>query len=523
MSSNHEADFDFIVCGAGASGSVVARRLAENPNVQVLLIEAGGDDDSELVYNPRKALENFDTERDWQYQMQPNAALDGRSIRLPAGKGFGGGSSINFMYWSRGHKTDWDFFAHESGESGWSFDSVNRIYERVENWLGTGDPLRRSARGIVPVTPDALSTNLTHAVSGAFKEHGSPRYNSVNGALLREGAGHGARERNIAGGHRVSAFAAYVRPFMGRPNLRIFSNCIVLRLNFEEKRITGVSVQMDGKVVDLRARHEVVLSTGAIQTPKILMLSGIGARQDLERHDIAFRHHLPGVGRNLQDHVLMQGCNWLSSQAGAEAAANGIVGFFKSKLTMPAPDLHFIFTGFMTANNQIAKRFGYPEGKYLYPQGWGINIGLLHPFSRGTVQLADANPASNPIIDGQMLSDRRDEQSVLDAILLARSIGNSPLLQPFATKELSPGNISVEETRKFMRQASGTYFHPSSTAKMGMDDLSVVDGNLKVHGLNGLRIADASIMPRIPGANTMAPCIVIGERASDLIKSAYSL
>jgi choline dehydrogenase len=267
----------------------------------------------------------------------------------------------------------------------------------------------------------------------------------------------------------------------------------------------------------------VILSTGAIQTPRILMLSGVGDEKELRRHDIAVRRHLPGVGRNFQDHPLVLGCNWLAPEGASELQAASLVAFSNSHGSNLAPDLHIVFSGFMTATPHIARRYRYPDGNFVFPGGWGMGIGLLRPESRGRVTLADANPNSRPIIDARMLSEPRDRQALHVAIEMARSIGNSAALRDFTRGELSPGSSTPESRSSFLHDAIGSYFHPTSTAKMGTDELSVVGGNLVVHGIEGLRIADASIMPRIPAANTMGPCVVIGERAAAMIKASHGL
>jgi choline dehydrogenase len=521
----HEADptFDFIVCGSGSSGSVVARRLAENRHVRVLLIEAGGGNDSDEVRDAAKALANLGSRRDWGYEMAANPYIDGRRLPLPAGRVLGGGSSINFMYWARGHKSDWDYFAAQAGDLAWGFDSVRRIYESIENWRGTGDPARETSHGIIPVTPDSSTSALGSAASDAFEGSGVPGYKSLNGSLMEESIGYADSERTVVDGRRVSVFAAYLQDYLAAPNLTILTETLVQSVTIEGHRATGVSVIQTGKLRQFKARYEVILSTGAIQTPKILMLSGIGDAKELQRHGIAIRRHLPGVGQNFQDHPLVLGCNWLAPESATAMQPASLVAFHTSDASKPAPDLHIVFSGFMTATPHVSRRYCYPDGNFVFPGGWGMGIGLLRPESRGRVTLADANPDSKPIIDARMLSEPGDREALLVAIEIVRSIGNSAALKNFTAGELSPGPSTPEERNAFLCDAIGTYFHPTSTAKMGTDALSVVAANLAVHGIEGLRIADASIMPRIPAANTMGPCVVIGEIASKMIKSSYAL
>jgi choline dehydrogenase len=521
----HEADqtFDFIVCGSGSSGSVVARRLAEHRHVTVLLIEAGGSNDIDDVRDAAKALANLGSQRDWGYEMTANPHIDGRSLPLPAGKVLGGGSSINFMYWARGHKSDWDYFAAQAGDPAWGFDQVRGTYESIEHWRGTGDPARETAHGIIPVTQDSSASALGSAASDAFERSGVPRYKSLNGSLMEESIGHSDSERTVVDGQRASVFTAYLEDYLAAPNLTILAKTLVQSVTIEGNRATGVSVIRNGKSRPFKARYEVILSTGAIQTPKILMLSGIGDEKELRRHDIAIRQHLPGVGQNFQDHPLIIGCNWLAPKGAPEMQSASLVAFCNSHASNFAPDLHIVFSGFMTATPQVARRYRYPDGNFVFPGGWGMGIGLLRPESRGRITLADANPNSKPVIDARMLSEPRDREALLAAIEMARSIGNSAALKSYTIGELSPGMSTLQERNVFLRDAIGTYFHPTSTAKMGTDDLSVVGANLTVHGIEGLRIADASIMPRIPAANTMGPSVIIGERASRMIRASYGL
>ena len=405
-----------------------------------------------------------------------------------------------------------------------AFDSVRGMYESIERWRGTGDPARENAHGVIPVTQDSNSASaLGNAASDAFERSGVPRYKRLNGSLMEELIGYSDSERTVVEGHRVSVFTAYLQDYLAASNLTILTETLVHSITIEGNRATGVSVIQNGNPRQFTARYEVILSAGAIQTPKILMLSGIGDEKELRRHDIGVREHLPGVGQNFQDHPLVLGCNWLAPEGASEMKPGSLVAFGNSHASNLAPDLHVAFSGFMTATPHVSQRYHYPDGNFFFPGGWGMGIGLMRPESRGRITLADANPNSKPIIDARMLSEPKDQEALLIAIEMARSIGNSSALKDFRTRELSPGLSSLKERKSFLRDAIGTYFHPTSTAKMGTDDLSVVDANLTVYGIAGLRIADASIMPKIPAANTMAPCVVIGERASNVIKATHGL
>src|SRR3982075_1981017 len=280
---NLKSQYDFIVCGSGSSGSVVARRLAENPDVSVLLLEAGGSDDMPSVTEAIRWFENLGTERDWNFVAQPNPHLKGRSIPLNMGKVLGGGSSINVMAWARGHKADWDFFASESGDPAWNYKSVLDIYRRIEDWQGAPDPTRRGTGGVgfVAVAPHP-DTHAPAMVEGA-RSVGIPTFDSNNGRLMEGDGGASILDLRVRDGKRLSVFRTYTFPYMDRPNLTVLTNALVSRVTFEGRRANGAEIVYNGKTQRIAAGLEIVLSLGAMHTPKVLMQSGIGDQDELQR------------------------------------------------------------------------------------------------------------------------------------------------------------------------------------------------------------------------------------------------
>ena len=514
LTARLRAEYDFIVCGAGASGSVVAARLAENPDVHVLLIEAGGSDDAESVHNPSLWPLNLGSERDWAFRATPNPHLDGRT--LPMGKGLGGGSSINVMVWARGHRSDWDYFAAEAGDSAWDYESALDIYRRIENWQGTPDPHYRGTSGPVWVQPASDPSPIALAMLDAAEEIGIPRFEHPNGAMMEGAGGAAVSDMLVRDGRRNSLFRAYVRPRMDQPNLTVLTGTTVRKVLLEGRRAVGVEILCDGRISSIRAGSEVVLSLGAMHTPKVLMYSGIGDEAELSRFGIPVVQHLPGVGRNLQDHVAFC-CIWgyrepiAPRNTGSEATL-----YWKTRPNLEAPDLLFCQVEFLVPSERTWGR-GMPE------HGWTMFAGLARPASRGRLRLTGADPLSEIEIDANMMSNPEDMEAALACVELCRDIGNAKAFQPLVTGEALPGPLKREEMKQFIRESAVTYWHQSCTAKMGRDDMSVVSSSLKVYGIEGLRVADASVMPRVATGNTQAPCAVIGERAAQMIRQTHAI
>src|SRR6476659_1030471 len=507
-----QSHYDFIVVGAGAAGSVLAAELSAS-GAQVLVVESGGPDDAPTIANPSVWFYNVGGPLDYHLPVSPSPRLNNRSFNMALGHVLGGGSSINAMVWTRGMQRDYDGWA-KNGAKGWAFADVLPVFKSQEDWEG-GANAWRGAGGPIHIRRPKDPHPTAPAFIDAAREMGMPILDDVNGPM-RPGAGY--INMNIAAdGTRVSAVRAFLRPALSRPNLTLLLNTKVVKLNFKGTRCVGVKLMTDGAVKDIAAGKEVILAAGTINSPKLLMLSGVGEAKALRSLGIDVVENLPGVGENLQDHVLVSGVvfKYKGKMPDRPADSNAVEAeaYFSSSPSSDT-DISLVLHQMPAVSPEAASRFGTPPA-----DAFTIAPALVQPTSRGSVRLASNHFQDAAVIDGNYLGTDHDFAAVVRAIEAARELGNQRAFDSLRESELIPGpKASAEEIRELARLASASFGHAVGTCKMGVDKLAVVDPELRVHGILGLRVADASVMPQIiTGPGTSVSTHMIGGRASELI------
>ncbi len=519
--------YDYIIVGAGSAGCVLANRLSEDPSVKVLLLEAGGPDTRKEIHIPVAFSKLFKTPCDWAFYTEQEPKLENRNLYWPRGKVLGGSSSINAMIYIRGNKSDYDRW-RDLGNAGWGYREALTYFKKSEDqengpseYHGTGGPLH--------VTNLRFINPLSEAFVEAAEQCGYSRNADFNGAQQE---GFGFYQVTQWQGKRCSTAAAFLQPAMKRPNLTVRTGVQVFDMIFEKNRAVAVSLQQGDGSTQERADREIILAAGAIGSPQLLMLAGIGPADHLRSLGIPITRDLPGVGSNLQDHPcvgIVYQCTQPISLANAETVKslarymcfkNGMLtsnvaeagGFITRSSSSPAPDLQYHFgPGY------------YVDHGFAAFKGHAFTLGptLIRPNSRGRISLRSSNPLDSPVIQANYFSDPRDLDLMLEGAKVARELASAKAFDKYRGREMHPGPDAKDDAGllKHIAQKAETLYHPVGTCKMGTDAQAVVDSELRVHGVEGLRVVDASVMPTIPGGNTNAPTIMIAEKAADLIRS----
>ncbi len=534
-----ERAFDYVIVGAGSAGCVLANRLSADPECSVLLVEAGGKDRNPLFRLPMLMGKLFHSGiYNWRYHTEPVPSLGGRSLYWPRGKVLGGSSTINGMIYVRGNRHDYDRWA-QMGLAGWSYDDVLPAFCRSEGHAER-DGAYHGRAGELTVCRARGANPLFDAFVEAGRQTGHPVNDDFNGA---EQQGFGRYDFTIRRGKRCSASAAFLRPIRHRRNLAIATESLVRRVVVEGGRATGVEFAQGTDARTIRAEREVILCAGTVNSPQLLMLSGIGPVDELKRHGIPVLHDLPGVGRNLQDHVdcvIAYACtqpitlhrNLRADRLIGSVIAGMLFGrgiattfpyeagaFLKTRPDLLAPDVqvHFMPALENAAELHFPKPFRKPPLEETH--GFSLRVGPINPASRGWIGLRSADSAAPPLIQPNYLQDEADCRTTIAGIRMVRDVIAQPAFAAYRGRELAPGDAvkSDGELAAWLRVNAMTTFHPVGTCRMGTDPMAVVDARLAVHGVTGLRVADASVMPVIVSGNTNAPTIMIGEKAAEFI------
>jgi choline dehydrogenase len=513
-----EDAYDYIIVGAGASGAIVAGELSKT-GAKVLVVESGGADTAPTISNPSVWFYNVGGPLDWKLPIAPVPQLNNRKFNMALGHVLGGGSSINAMVWSRGLERDYDAW-ERSGAKGWSFKDVLPTYKAQEDWEGGANEWR-GAGGPVHIRKPGDPHPTAPAFIEAARQMGFPIIDDANGPM-RAGAGY--INMNIAAdGTRVSSSRAFLRPNLDRSNLTLLLNTNVTKVVFDGDRTTGVEIVAADGARNIRATREVILAAGAIHSPKLLMLSGVGDAAQLRKLGIKPVANLRGVGQNLQDQVLVSGVIYQYKRKipdrPADSDAVEAEVYLSSGIDSHSTDINLVLEQLPIATPEAAARFGAPP-----KEGFTIAPALIQPTSRGQVRLASADWRDAPIIEGNYLGTDRDLAAIVRAIEAARELGSKAAFDSIREVEVIPGSkaTSRPDLIALARTASASFGHPVGTAKIGAGAEAVVDSDLRVHGLRGLRVADASVMPSIVSGPTNAPSFMIGGRAAELIKADRS-
>lgn len=530
-------EFDYVIVGAGSAGCVVAARLSEDPQVTVCLLEAGGPDKSVLIHAPAGVVAMVPSKiNNYGYETVPQPGLNGRRGYQPRGKTLGGSSSINAMLYVRGNRWDYDHWA-ALGNAGWSYDAVLPCFKRSENneqlnngFHGQGGPLN--------VTYQQHQSAINARFLEAAAMHGLALNTDYNGA---EQAGAFMYQVTHKNGERCSAAKAYLTPHLARTNLQVLTHAVSAKITMDARRARGVAYDHGGQLKQVRARREVIVSAGAFGSPQLLQLSGIGAGAELQKHGIAVVQELPGVGQNLQDHIdyvqswrvssatesfglSLRGMakvagamrEWKNKRSGMVTSTFASAGaFFKSSPEVAVPDLQLVFVIALVDDHARKMHLGH---------GISCHVDVLRPYSRGSVGLCSTDPRDAPRIDPNFLSDARDLDLLLKGGQMQQRIMESHPLDAVRGKMLYPTRLDDPQgMEQDIRNRADTQYHPVGTCKMGPDNdpMAVVDAQLRVRGIQGLRVVDASIMPTLVGGNTNAPTIMIGEKAADMIQASH--
>lgn len=523
--------YDYVIVGAGSAGCVLANRLTANGRHSVLLLEAGPADRNPWIHIPiGYAKTMFHPVYNWMFYTEPETHMHGRKVYWPRGRGLGGSSSINGLIYVRGQREDYDHWA-ALGNAGWGFDDVLPCFIRSEGNSRGADPWH-GAQGPLACSDIGETHPLMEAIIAAGGELGVPRNDDFNGAR-QEGVGY--YQLFTRNGWRCSTAVGYLKPARSRANLRVETGAHATDVLFEGARATGIRYRQHGVMHEVHAAREVILAAGALQTPQLLQLSGVGPAAVLGAHGLAVRHHLPGVGENLQDHLqarvmfkvtqpittndalrspwkrFMMGWQWLTRRTGPLAVGINQGGLFARVLPESAtPDIQFHFAA---VSAEMAGGKTHPWS------GCTFSVCQLRPTSRGTVRLQSPDPLAAPAMRANYLSTELDCKTAIEGVRFARKLARTPALAHLIGEEYRPGNAaqSDDEVLDFVRQYGATIFHPVGTCKMGADPLAVVDDRLRVRGIGALRVVDASIMPTLVSGNTNAPVVMIAEKGADLI------